>query len=102
MVSHKHTNFLINSGGATAADIEGLGEEIRRRVYEATGIALKWEIHRIGLPVQEYGMVAKNDRDGLYKASRPLTTLASSSSHSRKAGSGGGNNDDQLPAGQAL
>jgi UDP-N-acetylmuramate dehydrogenase len=102
MVSHKHTNFLINSGGATSADIEGLGEEIRRRVYETTGIALKWEIHRIGLPVQEYGMVAKNDRDGLYKASRPLATLASSSSHSRKAGSGGGNNDDQLPAGQAL
>jgi UDP-N-acetylmuramate dehydrogenase len=50
MVSLKHANFLINTGGATAADIEGLGEEVRRRVYEITGIALEWEIQRIGLP----------------------------------------------------
>jgi UDP-N-acetylmuramate dehydrogenase len=50
MVSEKHTNFLINTGNATAADIEGLGEEIRRRVFEKFGVALEWEIRRIGRP----------------------------------------------------
>jgi UDP-N-acetylmuramate dehydrogenase len=50
MVSEKHCNFLINTGSATAADIEGLGEEIRRRVVAATGVTLEWEIRRIGLP----------------------------------------------------
>jgi UDP-N-acetylmuramate dehydrogenase len=50
MVSEKHTNFLINTGAATAADIEGLGEEVRRRVFEKFGIALEWEIRRIGRP----------------------------------------------------
>lgn len=50
MVSDKHCNFLINIGGATAADIEGLGEEVRRRVLEATGVRLEWEIRRIGVP----------------------------------------------------
>jgi UDP-N-acetylmuramate dehydrogenase len=48
MVSEKHTNFLINTGKATAADLEGLGEEVRRRVYESSGIMLEWEIERIG------------------------------------------------------
>jgi UDP-N-acetylmuramate dehydrogenase len=48
MVSEKHCNFLINSGTATAADIEALGEEVRRRVAEATGVTLEWEIRRIG------------------------------------------------------
>ena len=48
MVSEKHTNFLINTGAATAADIEGLGEEVRRRVHAKFGIALRWEIRRIG------------------------------------------------------
>ena len=48
MVSGKHTNFLINTGSATAADIEGLGEEIRRRVFEKFGVMLEWEIRRIG------------------------------------------------------
>lgn len=47
-VSEKHCNFLINTGGATAADIEALGEEVRRRVLEATGVTLEWEIKRIG------------------------------------------------------
>lgn len=47
-VSEKHCNFLINTGTATAADIEGLGEEVRRRVREATGVELVWEIRRIG------------------------------------------------------
>jgi UDP-N-acetylmuramate dehydrogenase len=50
MVSEKHCNFLINTGTATAADIEGLGEEIRRRVLAATGVTLEWEIRRIGIP----------------------------------------------------
>lgn len=47
-VSEKHCNFIINTGGATAADIEMLGEEIIRRVYESTGIYLEWEIKRVG------------------------------------------------------
>ncbi len=49
-VSEKHCNFLINTGGATAADLEGLGEEIRARVLAASGVALEWEIRRLGLP----------------------------------------------------
>jgi UDP-N-acetylmuramate dehydrogenase len=50
LVSEKHCNFLINTGNATAADLEGLGEEVRRRVHAATGVTLEWEIHRIGVP----------------------------------------------------
>jgi UDP-N-acetylmuramate dehydrogenase len=50
IVSEKHCNFLINSGSATAADLEGLGEEVRRRVFEQFGVALEWEIRRIGVP----------------------------------------------------
>jgi len=49
MVSEKHTNFLVNTGNATAADIEGLGEEVRRRVFAQSGVALEWEIRRIGV-----------------------------------------------------
>lgn len=49
-VSEKHCNFLINTGSATAADVEGLGEEVRRRVHAATGVTLEWEIRRIGVP----------------------------------------------------
>ena len=49
-VSEKHTNFLINTGGATSADLEGLGEEVRRRVFAASGIRLEWEIRRVGVP----------------------------------------------------
>ena len=48
-VSEMHCNFLINTGNATAADIEALGEEVRRRVLETSGIALEWEIRRIGV-----------------------------------------------------
>jgi len=43
--------MLINTGNATAADIEGLAEEVRRRVYETSGIVLEWEIRRIGRPI---------------------------------------------------
>jgi UDP-N-acetylmuramate dehydrogenase len=49
-VSEKHCNFLLNTGSATAADLEGLGEEIRRRVHAMSGITLEWEIRRIGIP----------------------------------------------------
>ena len=49
-VSDKHCNFLINDGSATAADIETLGEEVRKRVKDTSGIELTWEIQRIGIP----------------------------------------------------
>jgi UDP-N-acetylmuramate dehydrogenase len=48
-VSEMHCNFLINRGGATAADIENLGETVRRRVRENSGVELEWEIERIGV-----------------------------------------------------
>ncbi len=48
--SDKHCNFLLNTGGATAADLEGLGEELRRRVHAASGVTLEWEIKRMGIP----------------------------------------------------
>lgn len=50
MVSEKHCNFLVNTGNATAADLEGLGEEVRERVRAHSGIELEWEIRRIGIP----------------------------------------------------
>ena len=50
VVSDKHCNFLVNTGGATAADLEGLGDEIRRRVLESSGVILEWEIRCIGVP----------------------------------------------------
>jgi UDP-N-acetylmuramate dehydrogenase len=55
MVSEKHTNFLINTGTATAADVEALGEEVRRRVKDQAGIVLEWEIKRIGVPAPSGG-----------------------------------------------
>lgn len=48
-VSPLHCNFLVNTGGATAADLEGLGEEVRERVEAATGVRLEWEIRRVGI-----------------------------------------------------
>jgi UDP-N-acetylmuramate dehydrogenase len=48
-VSEKHCNFLLNLGGASSAEIEALGEEVRRRVKADSGIALEWEIQRVGL-----------------------------------------------------
>lgn len=47
-VSEKHCNFLLNLGDATSADIEGLGEEVRRRVKQNSGVELEWEIQRVG------------------------------------------------------
>jgi UDP-N-acetylmuramate dehydrogenase len=48
-VSEKHTNFLLNLGSATSADIEALGEEVRETVREKTGVTLEWEIQRVGV-----------------------------------------------------
>ena len=47
-MSPKHPNFLINTGDATAADLEGLGEDVRKKVYHSQGITLEWEIMRVG------------------------------------------------------
>jgi len=52
-VSEKHTNFLINTGAATSAEIEALGEEVRRRVKAQSGVTLEWEIRRVGRPKGE-------------------------------------------------
>jgi UDP-N-acetylmuramate dehydrogenase len=57
-VSEKHCNFLLNTGDATAADIEGLGEDVRRRVHAASGVTLQWEIRRIGIPGRKPEVVA--------------------------------------------
>jgi UDP-N-acetylmuramate dehydrogenase len=48
-VSELHCNFLVNRGKASAADLENLGEEVRRRVHETSGVMLQWEIERVGL-----------------------------------------------------
>ncbi|MCI5112357.1 MAG: UDP-N-acetylmuramate dehydrogenase [Marivita sp.] len=50
-MSPKHSNFLVNTGGATAADLEGLGEEVRKKVFLHSGIELEWEIKRVGEPL---------------------------------------------------
>jgi UDP-N-acetylmuramate dehydrogenase len=52
-MSEKHSNFLINTGGATAADLEGLGEEVRKKVFQSSGIELHWEIMRVGEPAPD-------------------------------------------------
>jgi UDP-N-acetylmuramate dehydrogenase len=48
-VSELHSNFLINLGGASAADIETLGETVRQRVKSHSGVDLEWEIKRVGM-----------------------------------------------------
>ncbi len=53
MVSPLHANFLINAGGTTAAELEALGEEVRRRVLETTGVTLDWEIRRVGRRLED-------------------------------------------------
>jgi UDP-N-acetylmuramate dehydrogenase len=52
-MSGMHSNFLINTGGATAADLEELGEEVRKSVFQHSGITLEWEIMRVGEPAAE-------------------------------------------------
>ena len=49
-MSEKHPNFLINTGSATATDLESLGELVRKRVFKHSGITLEWEIMRVGTP----------------------------------------------------
>jgi UDP-N-acetylmuramate dehydrogenase len=49
-MSPMHPNFLINTGGASAADLEGLGEDVRKKVLQTQGISLEWEIMRVGEP----------------------------------------------------
>lgn len=60
-MSQKHSNFLLNAGGATAADLEGLGEEVRKKVFQQTGLLLEWEIKRVGEPAPEDGVRAPQD-----------------------------------------
>jgi UDP-N-acetylmuramate dehydrogenase len=64
MVSEKHCNFLINTGTATAADIEALGEEVRRRVRDRSGVELAWEIKRIGLPAAMARPATNSNNEG--------------------------------------
>ncbi len=52
-MSPKHSNFLINTGGATAADLEGLGELVRKKVFQTQSIELHWEVMRVGEPAPE-------------------------------------------------
>ena len=52
-MSEMHSNFLVNTGDATAADLEGLGEAVRERVLAHSGISLEWEIMRVGEPAPE-------------------------------------------------
>lgn len=50
VMNARHANFLTNTGTATAADLEGLGEDVRKKVFQSTGIELEWEIMRVGEP----------------------------------------------------
>ncbi|MCL4107644.1 UNVERIFIED_CONTAM: hypothetical protein GTU68_022105 [Idotea baltica] len=52
-MSEKHSNFMINTGGATAQDLETLGEEVRKKVFQNSGIELEWEIMRVGEPIAD-------------------------------------------------
>jgi UDP-N-acetylmuramate dehydrogenase len=101
MVSPKHVNFLINTGSATAADLEGLGEEVRRRVFEITGIVLEWEIHRIGVPASGFATVAQDASGASSGTLEPSAARVHHSSRSRQEGSNDGNNSNRLIAGWA-
>ncbi|MFU8864614.1 MAG: UDP-N-acetylmuramate dehydrogenase [Rhodobacterales bacterium] len=54
-MSEMHANFMINAGGATASDLENLGENVRKKVYDSTGITLEWEIMRVGETAPDRG-----------------------------------------------
>ena len=69
-VSEKHCNFLINTGGATAADIEGLGEEVRRRVHAASG-----DVAGVGNP--PHRRARRPGRRRCHDAASPFSTAAS-------------------------
>ncbi|MDE0967988.1 MAG: UDP-N-acetylmuramate dehydrogenase [Octadecabacter sp.] len=53
IINTMHSNFLTNAGGATAADLERLGEDVRKKVYETSGLTLEWEIMRVGEPAPQ-------------------------------------------------
>jgi len=89
MVSEKHANFLINTGSATAADLEGLGEEVRQRVYEASGIELEWEIQRVGRASSDM-----SSQDPSLAAPHPPAARVPPSPHLRGEGRGEGQHDD--------
>ncbi|MCZ4350940.1 UDP-N-acetylmuramate dehydrogenase [Roseovarius aestuarii] len=59
-MSPKHPNFLVNTGGATAADLEGLGEDVRKKVFQTSAIELHWEIMRVGEPAPTTDRVDKS------------------------------------------
>jgi UDP-N-acetylmuramate dehydrogenase len=61
-ISHKHANFLINTGTATAADLEGLGEDVRKRVKDHSGVALVWEIRRLGVSADDPAALLRSAR----------------------------------------
>ena len=63
-MSPMHSNFLVNTGNATAADLEGLGEEVREGVFAASGIRLEWEIMRVGEPEELGTPEAENEKQG--------------------------------------
>ncbi len=73
-VSELHCNFLINTGDATASDIELLGETVRAKVKAHSGIELQWEIKRVGKPLKDNPLfaftdwVSKNDEAAFKKA----------------------------------
>ena len=60
-MSQMHSNFLINTGGATAADLENLGEAVRKKVFQTSGITLHWEIMRVGEPVTDQPLADKQE-----------------------------------------
>ena len=62
-VSEKHCNFLLNLGNAASADIEALGEEVRAKVKAQSGVALEWEIQRVGMVADD----AVKERIGVEK-----------------------------------
>jgi UDP-N-acetylmuramate dehydrogenase len=69
-MSPKHPNFLINAKGATAAELEALGEEVRKRVLQQSGISLQWEIMRVGqaIPKTDLPLLELDDPGAAHKA----------------------------------
>ena len=61
-MSEMHSNFLLNTGGANAADLESLGEEVRKRVFQHSGLTLEWEIMRVGEPCAENNTTDQQDQ----------------------------------------
>jgi len=61
VMNDKHPNFLTNAGGATADELESLGELVRKRVYETSGLTLEWEIMRVGEPAPDKGQTGQPD-----------------------------------------